>query len=164
MLSNEKNARIKNWIKKMYITGVVLENDLFKSIYSIFDNKQSLENWLKIIADKKIKLDDENIETIQIKELKFPILIIETYREKENICAYKFINNNELFEIINKENYDSDMEKIYLNVWKIDNNLFNEKFLSESCLTGRIFHIHIKHNDIIFIRQNGIEKYFESVD
>lgn len=144
----------------MYITGVILENDIFESIYSIFNNRNDLMNWLEIIDKVNIKFDDENIKTIEIKGLIFPIIILEMFQNDKHI--YKIVDKDKFNELIEKINLDVDDEKTYFNLWKVDNNIFNKVFPAESCLTGNVFHLHIQNNDIVEMKQFGIGKYMDN--
>jgi hypothetical protein len=153
--------KVKNITEStMYITGSVLKKDIYKSIYSLFNNRSDFINWLEIIDKGNIKFDDVNIKTIEIKKLDFPIFIFEIFQNDKNI--YKVIDENTFNELIEKINLDVDNEKIYYNLWKIENNIFNKKFPSESCLTGNVFHIHIQTKDIVEIKQLGIRKYMDN--
>ena len=99
------------------------------------------------------------MKTIEITNSTFPLIILETFLENENL--YKIIDKKGLDDIILTIERKNDNKTIYFNLWKVDENTYNRNFQSEPCLTGREYHIHFMDFDLRDIEADGIDHYWK---
>ena len=140
----------------MFVTGTILHDDIFSQIYSIFSNKNDLQNWKEKIIEYSIKL-----ETKEYKNLSFPLIIIEQNNGKD--IWYEIILKNDFKNIVENINRKNNHEEIYFNLWRIDKNCYNEFAFNEPCLNGRIEHLHFTEYELLELNSKGIDIFWENI-
>ncbi len=143
----------------MYLIVEKISGKKFKFLYAVFDDKIKAKEHLQKLSNQKAK-------TIEFYEnLKYPFFIVEEFDKNYN-NDYYVISMTELENKINSIKIKEDTENeiiVYFNLWRIDENLINERFPNEPILNGRDIHFHFTNTDIKDINEKGFGSYRKQI-
>jgi len=136
----------------MYIIGETIGENKLKMVYAVFKDKKSADIY---IEKQKVKLE------AVVVDADYPFVLIEEFNNGRN--SYKYITKTELENRIRQIETGKAIYGVYFNLWRIDEDMYNENFPSKPVLNGMHFHIHFNDDDLNQIEKKGFEAYWEDI-
>jgi len=142
----------------MYLVGDVIAVDKLALLYAVFKQKESALKYLSRHHPK----NENRLSILEIADLKFPFFILAEIRAETP--HFRILKNKQaLLERISSIEAIGDFETFYFNMWRIENESFNQEFPTESILRGRDWHLHFTDHDLQDISVIGFDQYWNDI-